>query len=118
MADGISVHNCRSTTIPVIDDNLDKEDLSGKRAAKGDKAGPVSANLDFDSWLRRQSASFQDEYFAQFTDGKEKAKLFRLGKLPIQKFRNELGVNYSLDELRSLDPIAFDRANIEIAGGG
>lgn len=110
--------NCRSRTIPLIGEEFDKANLKGDRPQKGDKIGTVSANTDFDSWLRRQSADFQDEYFSQFTNGDELAKLFRRGKMPIQKFRNELGKQYSLDELRQLDPIAFNRANIEAPGGG
>lgn len=109
---------CRSRTIPLIADEYDKDGLKGTRPQKGDKVGFVSAGTDFDSWLRKQSASFQDEYFSQFTNGEELAKLFRQGKMPVQKFRNELGKQYTLDELRALDPVAFDRANIEAPSGG
>lgn len=97
---------CRSTTIPILNDELE-DGLSGVD----------TGNLDFDTWLRGQSASFQDEYFSQFTNGKQLARLFRAGKMPTQKFRNELGKQYSLDELRALDPLAFDRANIEAPSG-
>lgn len=105
--------NCRSIRVPVIKDEFNLDPTVGKRpevAAKG--RGQTSANTKFDSWLRRQPAGFQDEYFSQFPDGKEKALLFRNGKLPIQQFRDETGRNFTLQQLKDLHPSAFQKANI------
>lgn len=101
--------NCRSTTITKFNDDITKKFPASKKSSE---TGKVNAKMTFDSWLRKQPASMQDEYFSQFKNGDEMAKLFRRGKLPIQKFRNELGVVYSLDELRSIDPIAFARSGV------
>ena len=65
--------------------------------------------------MRSQPAKFQDEYFSQFTDGKQKAALFRRGDLKIEQFRNETGVNYTLEQLKALEPLAFEKANITLS---
>jgi SPP1 gp7 family putative phage head morphogenesis protein len=92
---------CRSLRVPVFKEEF----LLEKEKVKKDRT--------FDEWLRDQSADFQDEYFSQFPDGKEKAALFRRGGLDIQQFRTETGANYTLDDLRRIEPLAFSKANIE-----
>lgn len=105
--------NCRSLRVPVLKDEFNLSDSVGKRPEIGaDGRGQTSANTKFDGWLRKQPASFQDEYFSQFSDGAEKAALFRRGGLSIQDFRDETGKNYTLEQLRALNPIAFEKANI------
>jgi SPP1 gp7 family putative phage head morphogenesis protein len=107
--------NCRSVRVPVLKSEFDIDPDAGKRPQKGAKgAGQTSAKTKFDGWLRSQPASFQDEYFSQFADGKEKSKLFRAGKLDIQFFRDETGKNYTLEQLHALNPLAFEKANIKI----
>jgi SPP1 gp7 family putative phage head morphogenesis protein len=107
--------NCRSVRVPVLKTEFEAKSQAGKRPSVGEKgAKQVGDNTKFDGWLRGQSADFQDEYFSQFPDGKDKAKLFRQGKLDIQLFRDETGKNYTLEQLRALNPLAFDKANIEI----
>lgn len=66
---------------------------------------------DFDSWLRGQSNSFKKEYFSQFPDGDAKLKLFDDG-LEIARFRDELGNDFTLDQLREMEPVAFEDAGI------
>ena len=105
MANGFAVHNCRSTTDPSI-----KPEFAADKKPGG-SSRPSSA--DFGVWLKNQPAGFQDEYFSKFTDGAEKARLFRIGKLPIDRFGDELGAEYSLDQLRALNPVAFQKAGIE-----
>lgn len=106
--------NCRSVRVPVVSDEFAIGPQAIKRPEVGDSgAGQVSGETKFDGWLRKQDADFQDEYFAQFPDGKEKAALFRRGKLDIQQFRDETGRDYTLDELRALEPLAFKKANIK-----
>jgi SPP1 gp7 family putative phage head morphogenesis protein len=96
--------NCRSRRIPALKSEFES-------------ASQPKQTQDFDSWLRKQNAGFQDEYFSQFPNSKEKAKLFRQGNLPIQDFRDETGKNYTLEQLRALNPLAFDKANIEMPSG-
>lgn len=105
--------NCRSLRVPKLKPEFDIDTGAEKRPEIGAKGrGTTSASTKFDGWLRRQPASFQDEYFAQFSDGAEKAALFRRGGLRIDQFRSETGVNYTLEQLRALDPVAFEKANI------
>ena len=106
---------CRSLRIPVLKPEFDVQDDKATRAQKGEKKGQVSSKTKFDGWLRGQSAEFQDEYFSQFPDGAEKAALFRRGKLPIQAFRDETGRDFTLEQLRGLEPLAFDKANLDMS---
>lgn len=99
---------CRSTTIPDIKEEYSLFKGDGKRPSVGpDGAELVSAKTTYGQWLRRQPASFQDEVL-----GDTRAKLFRDGGLQIDRFRDETGRVYTLDQLRALEPLAFERANI------
>ena len=107
--------NCRSLRVPVVKDEFRIDDGLGRRpqvGADGPKA--VSSKRTFESFMRDQPADFQDEYFSQFPDGLEKAALFRRGKLTIDRFRDEQGRNYTLDQLKALEPMAFNKANLGI----
>lgn len=95
--------NCRSLRVPIVKPEF----------AVDEKDTRVTEDKDFDKWLRGQDAEFQDEYFSQFANGKEKAALFRRGGLAVDKFRTETGANYTLDDLRRIEPLAFRKANIE-----
>jgi len=107
--------NCRSLRVPVIKDEFGLGDDATKRPEVGAEGpGQVTGKTKFDGWLRRQPAGFQDEYFSQFPDGKEKAALFRRGGLSIQQFRDETGRDFTLEQLRALEPVAFEKANVEI----
>ncbi len=107
--------NERSIRVPKIKKEFAIDDTGTKRPEIGaDGPGQVTGQTKFDGWLRRQPADFQDEYFARFPDGVEKAALFRQGKLEIQNFRDEDGVNFTLDELRKREPLAFAKADFII----
>jgi SPP1 gp7 family putative phage head morphogenesis protein len=97
---------CRSRVLPLVKPEFEK-----------DKAGAGSSRpspKDYGDWLKSQPASFQDEYFSKFPDGAKKAKLFRAGGLPIERFRDELGAEYTLEQLRNLNPVAFQRAGVAL----
>ena len=96
--------NCRSERIPVLDDRFQEGGLVGTRSSLD---GPISAKRTYGGWLRDQSATFQDEVL-----GSERGKLFRQGGLSIENFSDDMGRQYSLDELRLLEPVAFERAGI------
>jgi len=106
--------NCRSTTVPVIDPEYDVSPPEAQRQARGKdgKRQKVKANTTYGQWLKKQPASFQNEYFSKFKNGDEKAKLFRRGGLPIDKFVDANGAEYSLDQLKSLNPLEFDKAGL------
>ena len=92
-------YNCRSLRVPVLKSQFQSAKQKSNRE-------------DFDGWLKGQDKGFQDEYFSQFADGADKSKLFRQGGLEIQRFRDETGKEYSLEQLRALNPVAFDKANL------
>lgn len=101
--------NCRSHRVPILKDEFALPQGKTKRPSEVDT---VTGQTKFDGWLRKQPSDFQDEYFMQFPDGLDKAALFRRGELPIQRFRMETGRDYTLEELRNLEPLAFRKANI------
>lgn len=99
--------NCRSTTTPLFGDevridsdgNLIRIDLGGTRASFG---GQVSADLNYNDWLKMQSKAFQVD-----TLGKTKAELFRKGGLTVDKFVNDKGKTLTLAELKQRNPTAW-----------
>ena len=100
--------NCRSVRVPALDDRFQEGGLVGSRASKGSSfTGQVSAKRTYGGWLKDQSATFQDEVL-----GSDRGKLFRQGGLSIESFSDDMGRQYSLDELRLLGPVAFERAGI------
>ncbi len=101
--------SCRSVIIPKVKKEFDLlSSIKGERPAIGaDGAEQVSGQSTYGGWLRKQPASFQDEVL-----GPDRAKLFRQGGLSIAKFTNFDGRTYTLDELRALHPLAFERANL------
>lgn len=96
--------NCRSTITWVLSDEFDIGlKVKGKRPARG-PAGPkqVAGDTAYETWLRRQPASFQEEVL-----GIARAKLFREGNLSIGRFVDDAGRTLSLEQLRSLEPLVF-----------
>lgn len=90
---------CRSVRIPIVKPIYTVK-IDRKRASQD---GPVSAKTTYAGWLRKQSNEFQDEVL-----GPERAKLFRSGKLTLDKFTDDRGVVYTLDQLKQLNPLAFN----------
>lgn len=85
--------NCRSTIVPIVDwDKLGIEPPPpSTRASDG---GPVPARLDYEGWLRRQSAAKQDEIL-----GPGRGRLFREGMTLAEMVRSD-GAVIPLSELR------------------
>jgi hypothetical protein len=109
IANGIWVHNCRCTTVPVTKSfrelGLDVDEVpAGTRASMN---GQVPATQTYEQWLRRQSAEVQDDVL-----GVTKGALFRRGGLKIRDFINNAGKEYTLDELRKVEAGAFKKANL------
>lgn len=57
----------------------------------------VPASTTYAQWLRRQSAAIQDDIL-----GKARGKLFREGKITLDRFVDEKGKLLTLDQLRSM----------------
>ena len=98
-------YNCRSTTVPLTANEVNKDGSkkpeTGKRSSVD---GPVSANLNYNDWLKKQSKSFQIDAL-----GETKADLFRKGGLSVDKFVNNKGQALTLDQLKSKYPTAWGK---------
>lgn len=100
--------NCRSTITPVIKDyrKLGLRKLpAGKRASIN---GQVAGDVTYGQWLKKQPASIQKEVL-----GATRAKLFRDGKLPIDRFTTKGLQPLTLDELRVKEINAFKKADLD-----
>lgn len=103
---------CRSLVVPVLRDSLDLLSGGGDQFARGaDGVERVSADMDYYDWLKTQPAAFQDSVL-----GDTRGQLLRGGGLSATRFRDlQLDKNFrerSIDELRKLEPVAFERAGI------
>lgn len=99
--------NCRSTMTAVLKnaDELGIVDIpDGKRSSIN---GQVPASTTYGEWLRRQPVSVQDEVL-----GVTKGKLFRDGKLPIERFTSDNLKPLNLDQLRKLEKDSFKKAGL------
>lgn len=98
--------NCRSTTIPMLDDDFAALDRGGTRASIG---GQVDSKLTYYEWLKTQPQDFQAEAI-----GPVRAKLLRDGGLSAKEFAAlSLNKNFeplTLDEMRALEPMMFKNA--------
>jgi SPP1 gp7 family putative phage head morphogenesis protein len=86
---------CRCTTVAVID----WKGIGLTPPAPGTRAstdGPVSAGLDFETWLRGRSAESQNEML-----GRARAELFRAGKVSLQDLTATDNRVLSLNELKA-----------------
>ncbi len=102
--------NCRSTTVAVLKSyremGIDKDELDAGTRASMD--GQVAATETYQTWLKKQPRSFVEEVL-----GKRKAKLYLDGNLKLDRFVDNAGREYNLDELRKLESRAFEKAGIE-----
>jgi len=103
--------NCRSTTTPLFEDEvtvsgkkLIKKKTGGKRASKD---GQVSADLNYNDWLAKQSKSFQVDVL-----GDARAELFRKGDLTMDQFVNNRGQTLTLDQLKIKYPTSWEEADL------
>ena len=78
--------------------NADEAKIARTRASMN---GQVPADLTYDSWLRRQSAAFQDDVL-----GPTRGRAFRKG-VAVDQFVDRAGREYTLDQLRARHAEAF-----------
>jgi len=110
-------YNCRSTTAPVLADDVKFLQQGGKRPAKGENADgkleieQVSNKTTYYEWLKTQPDQFQDSVL-----GVDRADLFRNGGLSSERFRElQLNSNFkprTLAEMAAEAPEAFKQANL------
>lgn len=96
--------NCRSTIVPVLKSwkELGIDLAEAEPGTRASMNGQVPAAETYQTWLKRQSTGFQDDVL-----GVKRAQLFRSGKLTVDKFTDDSGHVYSLNELRQRHPAAF-----------
>ena len=70
--------------------------------------GPVPASTTYTDFLNNQSAAFQDDILGQV-----RGRLFRKGNLPLTKFVNPQGKDYTLAQLARRDRQAFIDAGLD-----
>jgi SPP1 gp7 family putative phage head morphogenesis protein len=100
---------CRSRYIPVLksfkDLGIDSEELT--QTTRQSLDGQIPAKLTYNDWLKKQSASRQDEVL-----GVTKAKLFRNSEITLDKFVSRQGHTYTLPELRKRNEEYFRQAGL------
>ena len=105
---GLVVHNCRSTTIPVLDPRFD---FISKGRTRSAEQGPVSAKTDYYGWLKNQDKQGQIDAL-----GAKRAKLFRDGGLSATKFKelqfDKTFTPLTLEDMRKIEPEAFKKAGL------
>lgn len=84
--------NCRSTIVPVV---KGARALGLPPATRASVDGQVAETVTYGEWLKRQPSSVQNEVL-----GKQRAELFRKGKLTLDRFIDSEGRYYTLEELR------------------
>lgn len=104
--------NCRSVLVgvdadgklpgkrPFVSDSRPVRDIP--KAEREGKIGQVSANTTFKEWFNRQDKEFQREWL-----GEKRFKLFTEGGYSLEKFTDQIGRKYTLNELRELDERTF-----------
>ena len=100
--------NCRCVRIPLLSDEFAFLTEGEKRASLD---GPVDAGQNYFEWLKKQPAQFQDAAL-----GPSRAKLLRDGGLSAERFA-QLQMDrrwqaLTLDEMKKLEPLAFQRAGL------
>ena len=92
--------NCRSTIVPKVKPEFDLgADVKTTRPSIGDDGAElIDADTNYEKWLRKQPAKFQDEIL-----GKERGKLFRNKGIKLDRFIDANGNPIPLDQLKVLD---------------
>ena len=100
---------CRSTVIPKVKKEYSIIDqIKTERPAVGpDGAEAVSGKTTYNSWLKSQSNTFQDEVL-----GEGKGKLFREGGLSVRQFVDKNYSPLTLEQLKLKEPLAFEKAGL------
>lgn len=99
--------NCRSTTVAITksfrDLGFDVDEI--RPVTRSALDGKVSAETTYFQWLERQSAAVQKEAL-----GPSRYRLWKQGGISPEKFQNDKGHLFTLDELRSKMPDAYKDA--------
>ncbi len=102
---------CRSASFPIVK-SLTEMGLNGDEFTPTTRAsmdGQVPAQITYSGWLKKQHPRKQAEIL-----GKDRAALFRTGKLPIEKFQDDKGKTLTLKELHAIEPAAYHKAGLDL----
>lgn len=110
-ANGIVTHNCRSAAAPVVKSfrelGIDIPEVVVEGRTRATLDGQIPADTTFTAWLKSKPAAFQDEIL-----GSTRGKLFRANAIEIDRFTNNKGKVYTLDQLRERDAALFKKAGL------
>ena len=95
---------CRSVFEMIVKPEYRVPDQTRTRSSMG---GPVSDKIDYERWLKSQPADVQREIL-----GESRYELFAKGGLTVDNFVDQHGVQYTLDKLRALNPVAWRKAGL------
>ncbi|WP_017255076.1 head morphogenesis protein [Pseudomonas tolaasii] len=99
---------CRTTLVPVLKDEFARDIPGSTRPSIGpDGVAMVSSKTSYQEWLARQPAAFQRDIL-----GPNRYALFSKGELTLDKFVDENGKTLTLQQLKDLEPLAFERAGL------
>jgi len=107
--------NCRTTTVAALDSRFSILDEGATRSARDPETGEVykvDSQRTYYDWLKGQPANVQDSIL-----GPTRGKLLRDGGLTSKRFAElQLSKNFqpmTLAEMKAIEPIAFEKANID-----
>jgi SPP1 gp7 family putative phage head morphogenesis protein len=99
---------CRSGVLPVLKGEFAREIKGSTRPSVGlDGVELVSSKTSYQDWLSRQPAAFQRDVL-----GPKRYALFTKGDLTLDKFVDDNGKTLNLQQLKDLEPLAFERAGL------
>jgi hypothetical protein len=111
IASGVVVSNCRSGQAFVLKSmaemGIDAPDVVVVGKTRASMDGQVPADTTYGEWLKGRTAAQQDKVL-----GETRGRLFRQGKLPLERMYDDKGSFLTLDELRARDAEAFRRAGL------
>ena len=97
-------YRCRSVMVMV----LKKEyRVAGIEKTRSSETGYVSDKTTYQSWLRQQPAPVQRDIL-----GDTRYKLFKKGGIELDKFVDSSGIEYTIDQLRATNALAFMKAGV------
>jgi len=100
--------NCRSTSVPVTKSWRELGfDIDEFKSTRSSMDGQIPDDITFTEWLRSKPSSFQDDIL-----GSTRGKLFRSNEIEVNKFTNNKGKVYSIDELRKRNKELFQKAGL------
>ncbi len=100
---------CRCVRVPVVKGwrelGFDFDEIPGSTRASMN--GQVSSTETYQTWLKKQPASVQDEAL-----GPTRGALFRKGGVTVDRFTNRAGEELTLEQLSVLENAAFAKAGL------